>query len=321
MGLRASLGRAGWWRVGICLLGFWFLACPGAAAPVPSPPVQFIRDDAGVLPADARARLNSQLAQFERDTSSQVVVYVARSLPSDEELNSFVNRIFREWGIGTKKEDNGVLLAIFVNDRKLRIEVGRGLEGAIPDIVAGRIIANDIRPQFKTGDFAGGIQAGVNSLMAAARGEYQGTGKTRAESLGRLTEESPRTMAILIAVAAFLGLIIRLFTTRSGSPGRAALIASGLPVGGVGFPLAIALVFGAIPLIGWSILLMVLGLLGCFGSRGTEFSRGGRRSAWSGWDGGGFWGGGGGGRGGGGAWGGFSGGGGDSGGGGASGSW
>lgn len=96
-------GRVGLWSLALCLLGCCFLAYPGAAAPVPSPPAQFIQDDAGVLPADLRSRLNDQLAQFERDTSSQVVVYVARALPSDEELNRFVNRIFRAWGIGKRK--------------------------------------------------------------------------------------------------------------------------------------------------------------------------------------------------------------------------
>jgi uncharacterized protein len=169
-----------------CLAAFVLAVFPmlGAAGEVmPPAPAKYFNDFAGVTKPGTAERLNASLEQFEKDTSSQLVVAVFPKMQSDSSIEDYVNRLFRAWNIGQKQKNNGALLAIFVQDRKMRIEVGYGLEGAIPDAIARRIIADEITPRFREGDFDGGIIAGVNALIQAARGEYKGTGRTAFESL------------------------------------------------------------------------------------------------------------------------------------------
>jgi uncharacterized protein len=152
------------------------------AATLPKPS-RYATDNAGVFPADRLAALNESLAAFERETSSQIVVYVDRRRPEDTTLEDFAASTYRSWGIGQQGKSNGVLFLVFVDDRAMRIEVGYGLEGAIPDAIAKRITSEVVRPLFKKGDYAGGVEAGARALMAAARGEgFAGTGRTVAET-------------------------------------------------------------------------------------------------------------------------------------------
>lgn len=151
------------------------------AAPLPPPPARHFNDYAGAVSPAVAAELDGKLAQFERDTSSQIVVATFQSLPPGEVLEDHVTALYKHWGIGLKGTNNGALLVAFLKDRALRIEVGYGLEGAIPDALAKRIIEDAIVPAFRNGDFEGGFRRGVDALIAAARGEYQGTGRTLAE--------------------------------------------------------------------------------------------------------------------------------------------
>ena len=148
---------------------------------LPEKPARFVTDRAGVLGGGVAERLNEQLDQFERDTSSQILVWIDRRIPEGFTLEDFTVRAAQKWGAGQKKIDNGAVLFVFTEDRKVRIEVGYGLEGAIPDITAKRIIENEILPRFRSGDMAAGVEAGAQALMAAARGEYKGTGRTNAD--------------------------------------------------------------------------------------------------------------------------------------------
>ena len=154
-----------------------------AAEVIPPAPIRYFNDFANVTKPGTADRLNQSLEQFEKETSSQIVVAVFPKMQSDSSVEDYVNRLFRAWKIGQKQKNNGVLLAVFVQDRKMRIEVGYGLEGAIPDVIAKRIIDGEITPRFKNGDFENGLSAGVNALMQAARGEYKGTGSTNARHL------------------------------------------------------------------------------------------------------------------------------------------
>jgi uncharacterized protein len=153
-----------------------------AADPLPAKPAQFVSDRAGILSPQAIATLNSRLEAFERDTSSQVIVATFPKVPDGYVMEDFAQRTAEAWGIGQKKDDNGVALFIFPNDRKTRIEVGYGLEGALPDITAKRIIENEMLPAFRTGDFDSGVSRGVNAILQAIRGEYKGTGRTNADT-------------------------------------------------------------------------------------------------------------------------------------------
>jgi uncharacterized protein len=148
------------------------LATAAAAQTPPAAPRDFVTDEAGILPADAKARLESTLRRFDEETSNQVLVVVYRKLPSAS-LEDFTVRTAQAWRAGRGKLDNGVILFVFVQDRKVRIEVGYGLEGALPDITAHRIIEEQITPRFGAGDYAGGIEAGVNAIIAATKGEYR----------------------------------------------------------------------------------------------------------------------------------------------------
>ncbi|MGC9037024.1 MAG: TPM domain-containing protein, partial [Verrucomicrobiia bacterium] len=143
------------------------------AAQLPPPPSQYIVDNVGVLQPDDIAEINRMLADIETETSCQVVVAIYNSLPPGESLEDYANRLFRAWGIGRKDKNNGVLLLIYIKDRKLRIEVGYGLEGSIPDATAKRIIDENIVPFFRTGKYSEGIKNGIRTIYSAIKGEYK----------------------------------------------------------------------------------------------------------------------------------------------------
>jgi uncharacterized protein len=154
-----------------------------AAEVIPPAPTTYLTDQAGVLSKQAVADLNQQLDRFERDTSNQLVVAIYPHMQSDDDIASYSVRVFRAWKIGQadKHRGNGVLLLIFTQDRKLRIATGYGLEGALPDYLAKKIIDNEITPRFKQGDYNGGVKAGVNAIITATKGEYKGSGSTAAD--------------------------------------------------------------------------------------------------------------------------------------------
>src|SRR5690606_33015255 len=128
---RAPAGGAWLWLWLLMLLGG--TAAAVAAPSLPPPPPRHFNDFAGVVSPAVAGELDRQLAQFERDTSSQVVVAVYESLPEGAVLEEYAAEVFKHWGVGLKNQNNGVLLLVFVRDRVLRVEVGYGLEGAIPD--------------------------------------------------------------------------------------------------------------------------------------------------------------------------------------------
>lgn len=249
-----------------------------------------VNDTARLLSPAAAARLDARLAEFEHSDSTQVVVLTIPSLEG-EPLEDYAVKVAQAWGIGHKGTDNGVLLLISKNDRKVRIEVGYGLEGRLTDALTGRIIDNVIVPAFKAGNFDAGVESGVAALIEGARGEYQAPPET-----GKPSGNDDN---------AFFGLFILamlLIALLSGLPAlaRAGIFGLAMPIVGAFFALPLAML-GLLLVAG-----VVLGLIGPFMMQG---GRGGR---------GGFYVGGGGSSGGGG---GFSGGGGSFGGGGSSGSW
>lgn len=256
-----------------------------------------VNDYAGILsPATAR-QLEDVLQKFEATDSTQIVLLTIPSLEGDS-LEDFSLRVVEKWKLGQKKLDNGALLLIAKNDRKLRIEVGYGLEGKMTDLISGRIIRDIITPRFKEGNFDQGVIDGIAAMMAVAKGEFTAaTTKPRHSNSG-----DPGAIFIFALV---------LFSMLGRILARAPLLAAG--AGAI-----LAPVFGAIALGLGGIGLLALALLGfIFGLIAAKIA---------GVTGGGFFGGYGGGMGGfgggsSGGFGGFSGGGGSFGGGGASGSW
>ncbi|HTY00848.1 MAG TPA: TPM domain-containing protein [Bacteroidota bacterium] len=131
-----------------------------------------VNDTAELLSGSTVRELEALLKAHEDSTSNQVVVLTIPALQDGETIEEFSIRVAEAWKIGQKKKDNGVLLVIARDDHKVRIEVGSGLEGALPDITCGSIIRHEITPRFKAGDFDGGVRDGTEAILAAIRGEY-----------------------------------------------------------------------------------------------------------------------------------------------------
>jgi uncharacterized protein len=157
--------------VRLLLLAGWLALAPPALAEVAVPPVKArVTDLTGTLSAQQKSELESRIAAWEAKRGSQLAVLM---LPSTkpEEIEQYSIRVAEAWKIGRKGVDDGMLLVVAKDDRRLRIEVGYGLEGAIPDSVARRVIDEKITPKFREGDFHGGIRDGVEQLIRLAEGE------------------------------------------------------------------------------------------------------------------------------------------------------
>lgn len=139
--------------------------------PPPNPP-RLVNDYAGVLSSEQVAILEEKLVALDDSTSNQIAVVILKSLEGYD-VQDYANKLFRSWGIGNKKTNNGVLILASIEDRKIWIEVGYGLEGAIPDVTASGIYRNEIVPEFKQQNYYRGIDNAINALSKAAIGEYK----------------------------------------------------------------------------------------------------------------------------------------------------
>ena len=252
-----------------------------------------VTDLTGTLSGAAVTRIETQLADFETKKGSQIAVLVVPTTQPDE-IEQYGIRVAEAWKLGRKGVDDGAILIVAKNDRRVRIEVGYGLEGALPDAIANRIISETITPHFKQGDYDGGIEAGVDQMISVVDGEPLPQPDKKWEPSRGLGNALP---LLLVVVFVFSGLLRALFGRLFGS------VATGGLAGVIAWFISHVLPIG----LGAGVLGFLFALL--LGS-----TRG-----WS--TGGGGWGGGIGGFGGGSGSGGFSGGGGGFGGGGASGSW
>jgi uncharacterized protein len=188
---------------------------PGAAAA--DKPVPFLSgrvvDEAGMIPEDARQRIDQKLAAFEQSTGAQVAVLTVDSLDG-EPIEDYSMRVVETWKLGKKGKDNGVLLLVAQQDRKMRIEVGYGLEGELTDLESGRIIDNVIRPDFQKGDFGPGIEHGVDAILNALGG-----GEVPAEPPTRSAKgEGSDGLIFVIFAVIFLIFLLRSRGGRWGGP-------------------------------------------------------------------------------------------------------
>ena len=193
----------------VALLGF-----AAAADPVyPDRPATRVNDFAGLLTSSQRTELERALADFERRTTNQLLVATFQStdggVPEDITI-----RLAEKWKVGTRDNDNGLILVVFVKERKVRFEVGYGLEGALPDALAIQIIRSEVTPRFRQNDYAGGIAAGMSAAMRAIEGEY-----TAPAGSGNRNRRSRKGFAGLI-----IPLIFILIFIFGGRRGRSALM-------------------------------------------------------------------------------------------------
>jgi len=284
--------------IGIGALG---LAFAQGLQPIPKLEAR-VTDLTGTLTAGQQATLEDKLAAFESRKGAQVAVLIVPT-SEPEDIEQYGIRVAEQWKLGRGKVDDGALLLVAKNDRRMRIEVGYGLEGALTDATSKRIIAETITPLFRQGDFYGGINAGLDQMMRVIDGEPLPAPDRRWRG------NAPNVVSLLpflIVGVLVVSAMLRAFLGR----GAGALVTGGLAGGAVWVLskiLGVALIAG-----------LVAGLFSLFaGLSGRGWASSGRGGGWGGGLGGGF----GGGRGGFGGGGGFSGGGGGFGGGGASGGW
>ena len=158
------------------------LSCTVSAFVVPSKPQGYVNDYANVLTSETKIELEDVLHLFSASTTNEIAVVIVPDL-GGETIENYAVTLFKQWKIGSAKNDNGVLLLVSIHDRKLRIEVGYGLEGALPDILAQDIINTKITPAFKQGDYSLGILQGVYAIIVATQGEYQTQGTSSTQSM------------------------------------------------------------------------------------------------------------------------------------------
>ncbi len=153
-----------------------------AAERIPPAPPRYFNDYAGVVSRPVADRLNARLEQFERDSSSQLLVAIYPRMESASSVEDYTVRVAQAWRAGQAGKNNGAVLFSFMQEHQLYLQVGYGLEGVLPDATAKRIIEQEIVPRFRTGDIDGGMSAAVEALIAATKGEYRGTGRTQAHA-------------------------------------------------------------------------------------------------------------------------------------------
>ena len=280
-------------------LGIAARAQDGGVLPVPALSAHVI-DQASALAPPQRQALDDKLAAFEQERGTQLVVLIVPTT-QPEDIAAYAQRVGDTWKIGRRQVGDGLLVVVALNDRRVRIEVAKALEGAVPDLAASRIIEGAIVPAFKRGDVAAGLDAGVDQLMARVRGEnlpLPEPGGTRSPPGAQ-----PEDLIVfgLIGVPIVAGVLGAIFGRKLGS-----LLTGGLG-GGIVWLLTTSVMLGGVASVVIAIFALAMG------------NGAGRRGGWGGGPGGGWGGGGGGFGGGGGGW--SSGGGGDFGGGGASGRW
>ncbi len=207
------------------------------------PPLKgYVNDNANMMSASAKTKIESELMAFEKSDSTQIVILTIPSLQG-ESLEDYSIKVVESWKIGQKGKDNGVLFLVANQERKMRIEVGRGLEGKLTDLTAGRIIDLVVKPKFKRGEFDAGFISGIHAIIDATRGEFKAEPKRTSQKKGSLFP--------LITLLIFGGIALL-------SIGKASRVLGGA-AGALGLPAAAYLIIG--PVIVTLILLAVAGLL------------------------------------------------------------
>ncbi len=272
-------------RILLLLCCFGLLLFSSSVAALEIPPLKArVNDTAHMFSQQAVLETEAVLSQFEASDSTQIVVLTIPSLEG-EILEEFSMRVVEAWKIGQKKLDNGALLLITRDDRRLRIEVGYGLEGSLTDLTAGRIIAQVIVPRFKAGNFDAGLLEGVQAMIKAVRGEFKAS-RTRA---AKSQQTDPAGLIFLMIVT--FSVISKLFHGKKTTAALAGGVVSPI-LGLVMLPQLGILLLGLIPL--GALGGVFVSSLSSAGAGGGFYMGGGGFGGSSGGFGGGFGGGGGG---------------------------
>jgi uncharacterized protein len=247
------------------LLVFFSLVVSGQDIPPKPNPPRLVNDVAHVLTADQVSALENKLVAYDDSTSIQIAVVIVQTT-GDYAIEDYALKILRDWGVGNKKTNNGLVILAAIKDQKVFIATGYGMEGSVPDITAKEIVENEIVPNFKKGDYYSGLDAASDAIIKASAGEYKAPA-------GYGGSKKSRGGGSILGIIFIIFIILILISRGGGSSGGGLFSGSG-------------------------ILPFILGSMLGGGGRGGGFSGGG---GWSGGGGGGFGGFGGGGGGGGGA--------------------
>jgi uncharacterized protein len=194
------------------------------AQSIPNHGGHWVHDEAGILSAQTIGELE-QILKYERDsTSNQIAVLIVPTVENGD-IDGYALKVFEEWKLGQAAKDNGVLFLIAVNDRKMRIEVGVGLEGALTDAMSSRINRNEVAPRFRIGDFDGGVKEGVIAIIKTIKGEYVNDDPPQRKR----KRGSPLVTIIIIII------IILISRRKGGGGGMGGYWAAGSLLGGGGF--------------------------------------------------------------------------------------
>jgi len=170
----------------------------------PEKPNTLVNDYANVLSADQKQALESKLVTFNDSSSTQIAIAILKSV-GDYDINEYAVGLLRKWGVGQSGKNNGIMIVVAVGDRKISIQTGYGLEGALPDIYAKRIIDNDVKPNFKAGNYYAGLDEATSSIIKYTRGEYKNDNpKTSSKGGG-----SSGSIAIIIIIIVVIIIIMR----------------------------------------------------------------------------------------------------------------
>ncbi|OHA17720.1 MAG: hypothetical protein A2664_03855 [Candidatus Taylorbacteria bacterium RIFCSPHIGHO2_01_FULL_46_22b] len=256
-------------------------------------PTGFVNDFANLLTTDEIELLETQLRAFEASTTNEIALVTINSLEGDT-IEGYAVSLFADWGIGKKDQDNGILLLVAKDDRKVRIEVGYGLEGAVPDATANQIIQKDILPRFKADDYSGGIQAGIENLIKASQYEYIATEIPSGSFWGLLNENFIVLFVAIVFVFQWLGAILG--RSKSWWLGGVLGIIAGLSGGyvfslGIGLAIALMIALGGFGLLFDFIVSSAFGAARSRGAKAPWWIGGGGTSGGSGSSFGGFGGG------------------------------
>lgn len=194
------------------LLTLICLWAAGSLAAAELPLTGRVMDQAGIISAPVEARIAQQLEAHENETSNQLVVLTLNSLDgyAVEERSLMLARY---WKLGQQDKDNGVLFLVSMQERKTRIEVGYGLEGALPDAIAANIIRSTVQPNFRAGDFDAGIELAVSDIIAAIKGEYEAEPAQESDDLAKL-------VLLLIAFLVIMQFVRPMFFPNAGGRRR-----------------------------------------------------------------------------------------------------
>ncbi|WP_316842073.1 TPM domain-containing protein [Pedobacter gandavensis] len=151
---------------------FTLISTLGFTQEFPAKPNKLVNDYTGTLTASQLQQLEQKLVAFDDSTSTQIAIAVVKSV-GDYDIGEYALELGRKWGVGSKGKNNGIMIVAALGDRKISIQTGYGVEGALPDLYVRRIIDNDIKPYFKAGDYYAGLQAGTDAIISYTKGEYK----------------------------------------------------------------------------------------------------------------------------------------------------